>query len=236
MTSTDTAGAAAVVTLPDADYVVGGGHGAQHAVEFGRAARTLRGEGRWGYLTSAVCEAVVLPVAKWGPWTYDNPRFTGVVGQPRCPACGWLVALAQDTAAAELALLRPTAADLAVLSRLLPAEPLPAHRICAAILADPAYDPDHPHLAQLLGHVTAHTPRVLLPEDCADGGCDHDRADDEAGHCSYPDASLGCAVCSVRAGSWAGEYEGQFASECTVPAPCEVLRTAAAHYDVAIGG
>jgi hypothetical protein len=81
--------------------------------------------------------------------------------------------------------------------------------------------------------VTAHTPRILLPEDCADNHCDHDRDDD--GQCPRPDAALGCAACSVVAGGWAGEWQGQFTTECTITAPCEVLRGIARHYDIEIG-
>jgi|GEM_PF-4150088 len=41
-----------------------------------------------------------------------------------------------------------------------------------------------------------------------------------------------CPVCSVRAGGWAGEWEGTYRPECTIPGPCEVLRTMAGHYRV----
>jgi len=82
---------------------------------------------------------------------------------------------------------------------------------------------------------------LLVPEDCAEGSCDHgvyedDHGDkDEVWTCPYPDATVGCAACSVQAGSWAGEWEGQYAEECTVAAPCDVLRALARHCHVPLG-
>jgi hypothetical protein len=43
---------------------------------------------------------------------------------------------------------------------------------------------------------------------------------------------VACQACSLQAGSWAGEWEGQYAVECTIPAPCGVLTALAEYFKV----
>lgn len=169
--------------------------------------------------------------ARLGHVRPDEPAVWLRIPDRALPYCGWLVALEQNTEHAEIAALAPAADELPALTRLLP-DPYLAVRICEAILASDHWDHDHPHRAQLLGHTAAHAPSLLLPEQCAEGACDEAA---EHGTCSYPDADVGCPACSVRAGAWAGEWEGQFTTECTATSPCDVLRTLARHYDVQLG-
>ena len=49
---------------------------------------------------------------------------------------------------------------------------------------------------------------------------------------SLPDAAVACGACSLQAGGWAGEWEGQFT--LTVPAPCRVLLALTAHASEAL--
>ena len=92
-----------------------------------------------------------------------------------------------------------------VLARLI-SDPAIVARICRAILDELSeeHEPTHPHLVELLAQACRHAPVVLVPEDCADGCCGHDSPpgspDDQ---CCCPDAAVGCAACSVRAGGWA---------------------------------
>lgn len=153
-----------------------------------------------------------------------------------CPTCAWTHAVrtGTDAVAAELAALDsagpagPTSAGGGGLE--LPVPLRAAARVAAAVLAaadapGSDHDPTHPATVQLLATVTAHAPTGLLEQDCAEGDCEHD-----PGLC--PIAVVACPACSVRAGSWAGEWEGSYQSECTIPGPCEVLRTLAAHHHV----
>lgn len=225
---------AATGALADVPYVIGGNDRGKHAVSHARATAALAQPHGRGPQAGTVCgqDAVVVP--KWGSFEATNPLFASYL-TGRCPDCAWLVALEQHTEQDELAALAPAAADLPALTQLLP-DPQLAVRICEAILADRSCDPDHPHKAQLLGHAAAHAPVLLVHEECAEGSCDHSHDDEgQSRTCDFPDAAVGCAACSVRAGGWAGECEGQYTPECTVAAPCDVLRTLARHYNIPLG-
>jgi hypothetical protein len=132
------------------------------------------------------------------------------VSHDPCPACRWIVAARTGTLDAALAALPPL-----------------AHDIAAAILNEAARDegrePDDPRAMQLLAFASRHAPAALVAEECSEGGCDH------GGGCPGTSA---CRACSLQAGSWAGEWEGQYLDECTIPAPCAPLLALAAHYGV----
>lgn len=97
------------------------------------------------------------------------------------------------------------------------------------------YDLDHPFTVGLLVAVSEHAPTPLISQDCAEGGHDHgEDAFGADGRC--PAVAIACLACSLVTGSWAGDWEGACLPECTVTAPCEVLRTLAAHYQRAGGG
>lgn len=147
------------------------------------------------------------------------------VSHDPCQACAWTVAAQTGTLEREAGLLVPTGNDLAALTRVLP-DPVLAAKIARAILAAPDWEPGHPADVQLLATVAAHAPVLLLPEGCAEGDCEH------GDECDYPEASAGCKACSLQAGSWAGEWEGQFREECQIPAPCRVLLALAEHAGV----
>lgn len=72
----------------------------------------------------------------------------------------------------------------------------------------------------------------------AAGHCPDDRITDRAWECGLPDgaARIACSGCSLRAGDWAGEWEGVFTTQCSVAAPCGVLTQLAGHYGVLTGG
>jgi hypothetical protein len=230
--------------LAAADYLLGLGSGRYHAVTPRAIAAGVvekaTGEEEYGprLIASSVCSRWVMVAKKFGRYRRDAvPASRDMF----CPECSWHVALTRGEVAAELEELAPSGRELAAMARLTP-DPFIARRLCVAILADyanewdPRYEPDEPpELAlQLLAHVTAHVPVLLIPEDCAesDHGCSHRPEtlawDDRTWRCDYPAASLGCAACSIRAGGYAGEWEGQYTRECTVPAPCQVLQVLAA--------
>jgi hypothetical protein len=165
-----------------------------------------------------------------------------------CPTCCWTAATATATATADLdveirawELSGPTGSALA---RVLGGAIDLHARVCRAIITDAltgtAQDPediDHPRTIQLLAAATVHRPILLVPEGCAEEPdvCDHRPpalpADDDWS-CDFPDAHAACGACSLVAGSWAGEWEGQI--DISVDAPCSVLRALAARFDVPI--
>jgi hypothetical protein len=142
------------------------------------------------------------------------------VSLDRCPACRWTAAARTGTlheALAELADPLASAVAAAILDR-----------ACRELLEDDERTLDDPRTIQLLAHVSRHEPVRLVDEECAEGSCDH-----AEGQCPGRD---GCAACSLRSGSWAGEREGQFLDECTVLSPCGPLLALAAHFGIPAKG
>src|SRR5215470_11905098 len=179
MTTTSTPDHSAPPPVPDAPYVIGQSTAGwlMHAVAWAEAtAAVQRAPHQRHRLVATECGAAALLVTGWGAFTHDNRLLSA---DTRCPTCGWAVALAQDTIAAELDAIAPDPADLPALTRVLD-HPLIAVRLCQAILAAGDHDRDDPdpHLRDLLGHATEHTPTLIVPTDCTDGDCDH-RPDDQ---------------------------------------------------------
>jgi hypothetical protein len=160
-----------------------------------------------------------------------------------CPLCAWTVAIATSSTERELRLLTPDDHTARALARA-GARPLLAVSICRAVLAkessrDAENGLDHQATVQILAHATSHRPALAIPEDCAenDQACRHRRAGaDGSWRCDFPGAEALCPACSLRAGPWAGGWEGDVMEECRVPAPCGVLRALAARYGVALAG
>lgn len=138
------------------------------------------------------------------------------VSHDQCPACRWTVAARTGTLAAAVAeLADPLAVDVACAI---------LDKACRDLLENEHLELDDPALIQLLAHVSRHEPGRIVGEECAEGSCGHPE-----GQCPGRDA---CRACSLQAGSWAGEREGQFRDECTILSPCGPLLAAAAHFGV----
>jgi hypothetical protein len=205
-------GGTKAVTLPDVPYLTGVGRG-WHAIDL-PSMDYLR-TGPADSVAFAVCGELVRVAPRSGAYNRGDVPVT----YGPCQMCAWTVAAATGTLEQEIARLEPKGNELAALARVLP-DPMLAAKICRAILTEPDWEPGHPASIQLLAKVAVHRPVLLLPEGCAEGDCGHITDDAE---CSYPDAAVGCKACSLQTGSWAGEWEGQFREECTIPAPCAVL-------------
>ncbi|MHA6631812.1 hypothetical protein ACU61A_40820 [Pseudonocardia sichuanensis] len=179
----------------------------------------------------ALCGLVVRVAQKYG--RFDRRQFL----DRTCPTCAWIHALRTGTETAELAVLTGYEHTSTVDAQLELELRVPlgaAARVAAAILAVAGAsgsddDREDPAIVQLLATVTAHAPTALLAEECAEGGCEHDVR-------PCPPIGVACPACSVRAGGWAGEWEGGFRPECTIAGPCEVLRALAAHHHVELVG
>ena len=225
--------------LVNAPYVIGLGPGGRHAIAHAEASTAVAAANGDPARADAypVCgQGMVRVVPKWGVFERANPRLRGVV----CASCAWGIAVETGDTAVELDALNPPDDELAPRRRLL-GDTLIAMHLCEAIIASADapgsdYELNHPHTVQLLAAVTAHAPVLLVPEDCAEGDCDHrpdDAAwDDRSWSCPFPEASVACPACSLQSGGWDGEWEGQYLSECTVPSPCQALRTLAVYYRV----
>ena len=185
--------------------------GVWHAVERIHPPRMTGGPDRG----VAVCGRAVMVAAKFGP--FDRERFP----DRTCHACTWVVAIRAGAVGQEIARLTGGAS-----------EPVLAVRVAAAIVAaqsQPGTDDelDHPRTVALLAAVSAHAPTPLISPECGDGGCEHPP------RVPCPAVVVACLACSQRCGGWAGEGEGTCMPECTITAPCEVLRALAAHYRIA---
>ncbi|SLH38555.1 Uncharacterised protein [Mycobacteroides abscessus subsp. massiliense] len=176
----------------------------------------------------AVCGMSVKVI---GAWEHFRPgsRF---LSRNRCVHCGWILAIhgaasmQQEIASyAGAAEDRPAFAAAGI-------DPGLLRRLFEAILAE--YDgdcqdeePGPGQLSSLLAHAGRHTPVVLTCEECAEpDGQDVANAVDRQHRCS----SIVCMACTLTAGSWAGEWEGQIRSECTVAWPCSVIGVLARSY------
>lgn len=211
--------APALPPLPDVPFHIGIGisGGPLHAVEHLDAVRPHQQH------VATVCGSTATVALRWGEFVRGNPNLAC---HELCPVCAWSVALELGTTKAEIGHLTPNAADLAALRRAMP-DPLMWVRILEHLLdPDGLEEVEHDPLAHLLAHVTAHRPVLLLQDDCVADGCEHENPDD----CYGETPAVACLECSVLAGPWAGEWEGQVV--ITVPAPCAVLPAVAAHYDI----
>jgi hypothetical protein len=229
------ANAAALVAdaypLPAGDYLTGVA-GDWHAVAHADAGQTAKWFGR--EVTYAVCGKLTRLSLRHP--AYD-PGSRPVSFQP-CAECMWIVASARGELAAEVERLMPGNEDREILARLIP-DPLIAVTAAAMIVeaATAGRDGatlDDPATIQLLAAISRHAPAILVPEDCAEGSCEHyppgyDPLSGKGFECSRPQASAACAACSLQAGPWAGEWEGTFRYECKVPAPCAPLLALAEH-------
>ncbi|WP_219419612.1 hypothetical protein [Pseudonocardia nigra] len=166
----------------------------------------------------AVCgQGGVTVAAKFGAFDPDRDR------DHTCHECAWTVAIRTGTLDAEVD--RLSGADGA---------PTMAAQVARAIVTAQSetgagHELDHPYTVQLLAAVSAHAPTPLISPECGEGACEHPREQ------SCPTVALACLACSQLSGGWAGEWEGTCMPECTVPAPCEVLRTLATHYRITGG-
>lgn len=226
--------AARACPLPAADFLTCiDDAGEWHAAGRGQVAGQMAWQGR-DAAVRALCGRFALHARRWPEYGPGLPSFAC-----RCAECAWIVAFRRGTVTAQLDTLMPPAGDRRVLDRFLP-DPLIAFSTAKAILGQAGSgglddEPGSESLIQLLAAVTRHRPVITLPEECAHGECAH-VPDDPGGpaECPMPDASVACSACSLVAGSWAGEYEGAYRRECTVPAPCPVLSSLAGHAGVTL--
>jgi hypothetical protein len=151
----------------------------------------------------AACGALVRTTKYEQPY---DPRAIPVSFDP-CPDCLWIAAARSGMLDAALAMLT---------------HPV-AHDAAAGILnlaGRMESDDDDPACIQLLAAVTRHAPVALVSEECSEGDCEHE------GNCPE---TLACRACSLQAGGWAGEWEGRYREECTIPGPCAPLLAIAEH-------
>jgi hypothetical protein len=204
----------------------GGANGHLHAIDRQAVLRTIlgaAGAGRRGGHTRrgsrlalrAICGSLAQLTANLPAFDRDRLHPSLLL----CPFCAWTVAAATDRLERELDLLRP-APHLARLISGLSTDPYLAYRTGESIIAGaPEGDVADPEVIQLLATVSAHTPELLITAACHARRCGH-----EPGGCEL---DLLCPACSARSGTWAGELEGAYRVECSIPAPCQVLETLA---------
>lgn len=163
------------------------------------------------FARATLCGRVAEVVRKLG--LFDPRRHPDTT----CQHCVWWEAIRTDMISATLARLgEPPSRGLAV-------------ALVEAILAaaDTGGDGvDHPGTVELLAAVSAHAGESLIDAGCAEGCCDHP----ERSGC--PITVVDCPACSVVTGGWAGEWEGRYLTEATVPVPCSRLRVMAGHYRI----
>ena len=223
-----------------ATFFIGANHAGKHVVPAGDALAAIACTER-APTAFASCGAQVVIATGWGPYHRAHPRIASAEHR-LCQCCAWTAALATGQVEAELAALHTDDVTAAVMARDW-IDPRLVSNLCRAILAENTNpdtdepgvsDEPNPRLVQLLAHASAHRPVLLLPEACADGDCNHPADTDGPGRAARcaADGLLACPACSLQTGDWAGEWEGQFQPECTIAAPCEVLRTMAANFAV----
>jgi hypothetical protein len=167
----------------------------------------------------AVCGVLTRRALLWGGYRDGVPAALRLTNH-LCPACAWIVALERGTAAAELEYWTTCGATG-------PAGDLAARTAQAALDRIGEDHEDTPAEVRLLVVVSRHWPVQLLPEDCAEGSCDHSAAE----ACTAASGAVACPACSLLAGPDAGEWEGQY--EVSVPSPCSALAAIAHHLDIA---
>jgi len=222
------------VPFPAAELVFGVSGGERHVVtgEAAGVALDLAGGDERLAHAAALCRRVVKLATAWGPYSRD----AALEYPPRCPDCVWILAMHRGVVDEEIAAFTThDAFDAAVFTARLGDDV--GERLLTAIAYDPALwhgaDRIAPsHRSQLLGHASRHLPSIGLCEECADIGVANANAHGE----TCPALEVTCPGCTVTAhGMWAGEWNGTFLPECTVSAPCSVLMTLAAHYQIPVG-
>ncbi len=214
--------------LPAAALIIGIGNDSRHAVTRSMAIDVI-GSGRIrDAVPWALCGERVGLAPGWGAYQRGSEYLSrGDI----CPTCRWIVATQRDEVAAEIADLAPAADSIPALTRTL-GDPLVGVRLLEAIADDEnLYAPDgfrRSHRADLLALASQHLPEVLVCESCVDG----DHSDHQPDQC--PAEMVACMGCTATSGPWAGEWTGQVLEECTVPAPCSVLRALCQHYNIAV--
>jgi len=232
--STSTTPQAARAAPPEPAYLIGVHQGWHAVTQFALKYTAAMSSGT--RIAYAECGALVR-VSKHGP--YRRGGFP-VMHDP-CIECAWAVAGETGQLDEEIRRLMPSNEDREVFTRL-GVDPLTAVT-AATMLAEAArsghgdYGADHPATIQMLAMITRHAPVILVPEDCAEGSCEHyppgyDPLTGKGFECPRPEASAACAACSLQAGSWAGEWEGRY--ELGIPAPCAVLTRLAEHAEEAL--
>ena len=168
-------------------------------------------------------------------------------GSDWCPTCRWTAAITTNQISDLLDAITPAGNERHVLIRL-GVDPDLVRRTCEAILGSvrarghELEDLEVGGIVQLLAEATLHAPVLAVPEDCADGTCDHQPElppgdpsrgiPTEDGDCPLPEAAAVCGACTMRAGTWAGEWAGQYMSECYIHAPCQILTAIASSFNV----
>lgn len=222
------------IPLPAADLVFGLSEHEHHVVTSHAANKALDecagGDPRMAR-TAALCRRIVGIATAGGPYSRD----AALRHPTRCPDCAWILALNREDIEEEItAFTSHDALDFAVITTRLGDV---GGRLLAAIAHDPALLHEGQrlgpsHRSQLLGHATRHLPVVGMCEECAEIGVVNAHGYGE----SCPAQEVICPGCTATAhGVWAGEWEGMFLPECTVTAPCSVLATLSAHYQIPIG-
>lgn len=205
----------------DSDYFAAYA-GGQHAVRR-EAIRGGAGPDGGSLVARTLCGQLAVPA----PVRYDGD--TGSLLHD-CLECAWRAAFSRGTTAAQARRLTPASGEREILARHMP-DPLIAPSTAARFLAladAGALEPGHPALVQVLATITRHRPVIAMSESCSDGECGHIPGDAEPGTvCPSPDATVICGGCTLHAGGWAGEREGQLFPACTIPAPCAVLTSLA---------
>jgi hypothetical protein len=213
----------------DVDYHIGLDDGRLHAIRHTEAAMAVQeaGPAEWMVTARSVCNRTVRIARGFGEYDRGNEslRIHGA-----CPECEWEAAIESGTTVTVIKAMRLTGADRDAATKAF-GDPDLACRLYAAILCGDDYDQDHPHVLQLLAHATRHAPVLLVSEECGEGDCEHE----EPAGC-YENPVFACEACSVVAGSWAGSWEGQFARECQVPAPCSAFTALLTHYGIRPAG
>lgn len=219
------------VSLPAAELVFAVSGRERHIVTSEAAGVALEfagGDPRLAH-ASALCRRVAKLAPAWGPYSREAALEYG----PRCPDCAWILALHRGDVDEEIAAFTTVNGfDAAVITARLGEDF--GERLLDKVAHDPALwqgaDRLGPsHRSQLLGHATRHLPTVAVCEECVEIGV----ANAHGYGATCPEVGIICPGCTVAAdGVWAGEWEGTVLAECTVSAPCSVLTTLAAHYEV----
>jgi hypothetical protein len=211
--------------LPAAGFLTGIGGGERHAISrewFGQTRRR-----HWSGYARGECGRPALYASQYP--VYGDRAHAGALW---CAECSWAVAAQEGDLGRQVRALTGTPGEQAALGRLM-GDPLIAANAAARIIDAAERDDDGRRIGaetvRLLAAVTRHAPVILVTEDCADGECGHG-PDGIGERC----AAVACRACSVQAGPEAGEWEGRFLAECTIPAPCAPLIALAVHAERAL--